>query len=512
MTDNSPYPDGFQADFQETIQDLEELFGTIERDPANGRIDFGGDRYLLMRAESMSVRFFQLVRDLFADEGRKQAFAIAHNLLFDVSHAQGRSDARALAEHLDLESREEMLAAGPLHFAHSGWAVVNLLDESRPQPGPDYFLLYDHSHSFEAEAWMEADEAVDFPVCVMNSGYSSGWCAECFDTELVAAEILCRAKGDDCCRFVMAPPDSIEKRIEEYIQNAEDIAPTIDRYDVPGFFQRKTMEQKLRTKDRQLARADRMASLGTMAAGVAHEINNPLAFIISNIQYSLDELERGGEADLEEVREALRGAQKGAERVETTVGDLSTFSHDGQQDHVEPVDVEEALDFALQMIERTTRGADIQVQRRRNNPPEVRANHARLNQVFVNLLVNATQAFDRDAPAPEIVVGTGATRTGDFIFVEITDNGRGIPSEILERAFDPFFTTKPVGEGTGLGLAICHQIVEAIGGRLTIDSERGVGTSVRVELPTARGDADSHTATTTNTNPDKMTHERDEDE
>jgi signal transduction histidine kinase len=118
--------------------------------------------------------------------------------------------------------------------------------------------------------------------------------------------------------------------------------------------------------------------------------------------------------------------------------------------------------------------------------PPARANQSRLSQVFVNLLVNAAQSLDPDDEISRIDVTTSTDQAGR-VTVTVADTGIGIPQELLDRIFDPFFTTKPVGEGTGIGLAICHQIIEAVGGTIEIDSEVGEGTTVRVTLPAAEG-------------------------
>src|SRR5262249_50479263 len=138
------------------------------------------------------------------------------------------------------------LSAGPIHFAHAGWAFVDIFPESRPLPGTDYYLVYDHPYSFESDAWIRAAKKREHPACIMNAGYSSGWCEEGFGVKLVASETLCRAKGDDCCRFIMAHPDAIEGHVARYMEKKPDLAPQMRSYQIPDFFARKRMEEELK--------------------------------------------------------------------------------------------------------------------------------------------------------------------------------------------------------------------------------------------------------------------------
>src|SRR4029078_4964449 len=122
-----------------------------------------------------------------------EAGAVVHALLFDVAHAMGLADAKAFADRMEVEDPIARLSAGPVHFAHAGWAFVDISADSSPSPDENYYLLYDHPYSFESDAWLNANKATEAPVCVMNAGYSSGWCEHSFGVPLVAVEILCRA-------------------------------------------------------------------------------------------------------------------------------------------------------------------------------------------------------------------------------------------------------------------------------------------------------------------------------
>jgi PAS domain S-box-containing protein len=240
----------------------------------------------------------------------------------------------------------------------------------------------------------------------------------------------------------------------------------------------------------QLVLADRMASVGTLAAGVAHEINNPLAFILGNLEYALGELRRV--APEPEVERALSEARDGALRVREIVRDLKAFSR-ADAEARETVDLRRVLQSTLGLAQNEIRHrARLEVDV--GDVPLVRASEHRLGQVLLNLLINAAQAIP-EGRATENVVGVAVGTAADGrASVEITDTGGGIPPDVLPRIFDPFFTTKPVGVGTGLGLSICHGIVSGLGGEIQVDSAPGRGSTFRVLLPAARAERARATA------------------
>jgi two-component system NtrC family sensor kinase len=245
--------------------------------------------------------------------------------------------------------------------------------------------------------------------------------------------------------------------------------------------ERKELQQKLHT-------ADRMASLGTLAAGVAHEINNPLAFMQSNVRFVVEELRSVAiDADpsiqkrLLELEEALMETLSGGDRVSDIVRDLKTFSR-GDDGSRGPVNLHKVLDLCANIARNQLRHR-AKLVKSYGELPLLQASESRLAQLFLNLIINAAQAIPegRDVNANEVRI---TTRQEDgFAVVEVKDTGVGIPPENLHRLFDPFFTTKPVGVGTGLGLSICHGIVSALGGRIAVESEPGKGTTFRVFLP-----------------------------
>ncbi|MFO0572319.1 MAG: PAS domain S-box protein [Polyangiaceae bacterium] len=240
--------------------------------------------------------------------------------------------------------------------------------------------------------------------------------------------------------------------------------------------------------DAQLAQADRLVALGTLAAGVAHEINNPLTFFYLR----LDALERWllrlpesvraeGKAQLDELRD-------GAERVTRIVRDLRTFSRSADQPRG-PVALAEVFAF-VERITRSEHQEKALVVVECDEVPNVWGEQGRLEQVFLNLALNALQAFVRRDPEHNRV-WLRARAQGDDVIAEVTDNGPGMAPDVAARVFDPFFTTKPVGVGTGLGLSICHGIVNQLGGEIGVESELGNGSTFRLRLPRCDSNADA---------------------
>jgi predicted hydrocarbon binding protein len=201
-------PEPFEPLFVQAEENMAMLFSRLDRQPERGEISVSGERYVLARAVTFSVQFKEILEQ---EYGRLAAEKIAYKL----GRAAGTKDAEFFMNKLQLERGPEALSAGPVHFAYVGWAFVDIFPESAPTTDEDYFLIYDHPYSFEANSFINEGIEVDRPVCHMNAGYSSGWCEVAFGVDLVAKEISCRAKGDEKCLFVMAHPTRINERVVE---------------------------------------------------------------------------------------------------------------------------------------------------------------------------------------------------------------------------------------------------------------------------------------------------------
>ncbi|GMR19463.1 MAG: hypothetical protein BMS9Abin36_0058 [Gammaproteobacteria bacterium] len=274
--------------------------------------------------------------------------------------------------------------------------------------------------------------------------------------------------------------------------------------------QQRELFRKLEQAHNQLLQSEKLASIGQLAAGVAHEINNPVGYISSNLgtlaEYqqdlfqvldvyeSLEPLLQNEDQALQRIHEVKQAArldhlrqdvpdllsesQQGVTRVRRIVEDLKDFSHVDEGEWAE-ADLHQGLESTLNIVNNEIK-YKTEVVREYGDLPPVMCQAPQLNQVFMNLLINAAQAIEEH--------GVITLRTGSehgWVWVEISDTGQGIEPEQLKRIFDPFFTTKPVGTGTGLGLSLSYGIVQAHGGRIDVDSEPGNGTTFRVWLPVA---------------------------
>jgi PAS domain S-box-containing protein len=248
-------------------------------------------------------------------------------------------------------------------------------------------------------------------------------------------------------------------------------------------------DRLLKAAQAQLQINDRMAAMGTVAAGVAHEINNPLSYVLSNLDFLQTELRRWRDQPIPperyaEVLDAVDSTFEGAERVRHIVRDLKTFSR-VDTEAIGKVDLNRLVDSSVGMLKNEVRH-HAQLVKAYGAPPLVEANESRLGQVVMNLIQNAAQAIPPGrVQANQVRVSTGSTDAGEA-FLEVQDSGSGIPPADLTRIFDAFFTTKPIGVGTGLGLSICHKVVTNLGGHIDVRTEVGRGSTFRVVLPPAR--------------------------
>ncbi|MCA9682193.1 MAG: response regulator [Myxococcales bacterium] len=247
----------------------------------------------------------------------------------------------------------------------------------------------------------------------------------------------------------------------------------------------------------RLMLSDRMASIGTLAAGVAHEINNPLTYVLANLHILSKRAEKAiGFEDRERARdslcsedtlELLRETADGARRVRDIARDLKTFSRSSEE--VQPVDVRQVLDSSVRMAINEIRHR-AKLERNYMDVPLCLANSSRLGQVFLNLIVNAAQAIPEGAADENLISLVTTTSADGWVEVSVTDTGSGIPQQLIERIFEPFVTMKPVGIGTGLGLYICRDIIHHLGGVIEVESEPGKGTTFKVRLPPAPAGAE----------------------
>lgn len=268
---------------------------------------------------------------------------------------------------------------------------------------------------------------------------------------------------------------------DAYLRKPFDMA-TLQRAVDQVFLTRARLSDPART-----AQDERMASLRTLAAGLAHEINNPLTYVVLHLTQARLLAADGacGSSSGRDIGEILDCALEGANRIRHITASVQSFSRIDPRDPARPLDVRPVLDGAAALVGHQIRPrAQLGVE---HGPvPMVMATPARLGQVFLNLLINAAQAIPSGTDGVEHTIRTTtATDDAGWASIEIADTGCGIPEHCAGRILEPFFSTRPVGEGAGLGLFISHGIVTAFGGELTVTSEVGRGTTVRVRLPPA---------------------------
>ena len=259
----------------------------------------------------------------------------------------------------------------------------------------------------------------------------------------------------------------------------------------------------------QLLQSEKMASIGQLAAGVAHEINNPIGYVKSNLGtletylhqlFDLMESYKRGcpfitepavlaqitaaqlRVDVpfleQDVGALLRESREGVSRVGKIVQDLKDFSHVGSEDEWSWANVHEGLDSTINIVNNEIKYR-AELVRQYGALPEIQCLPSQLNQVFMNVLVNAAQAIETRG----VITIRSGTCGGNGVWLEVSDTGRGIAPEHLGRLFEPFFTTKPVGKGTGLGLSLSYGIIKKHGGTIDVRSESGAGTTFRITLP-----------------------------
>jgi two-component system, cell cycle sensor histidine kinase and response regulator CckA len=233
----------------------------------------------------------------------------------------------------------------------------------------------------------------------------------------------------------------------------------------------------------QLMASDRLSAMGALAAGVGHEINNPLAAILANLDHGLRDLQALRLPAVDKALEPLRDAHDAAVRLKDIARDLKLFSR-SEDERPGPVDLEQLLDSTLRLAHNEIRHR-AQLRKDYQPVPRVLVNEAQLGQVFLNLIINACQAIPEGHAVDHVISVRLRTDRRGHALVEVQDTGSGIAPELLERIFEPFFTTKPAGVGTGLGLAICQRLVAAAGGSIAAESEPGKGSLFRVTLPPA---------------------------
>ncbi len=515
-------PEEIEGPFRDAEEVVSRYFANASSNPERGTYEISGERYILVRAASLSVEFFSLVADLYGPGREREGDQFARNILFDLAHAIGKSDAQNFHTRMGLVDPIARLSAGPVHFSHTGWAFVDIDAASRPEPNDNFYLIYNHPYSFESDAWLGAGKRRLFPVCIMNAGYSSGWCEASFGITLVATEVQCRARGDANCRFVMAPPHRIESYLEQFRQ-AEHL-PDSERaaHQIPDFFARKRAEDELRRAhadlerrvderttelresneqlrhemaerqrvEQQLRSAHKLEAIGRLAGGVAHDFNTLLGVIMGNAGLLSRRL-----GDDDTTRPFVDSILQSCDRAAELTRQLLAFGR-AQPRGDEVLDVNQIVGEIVRMLRRLI-GENIDVDVSLGDGVcAVQLARVHFEQVVMNLLVNARDAMPAggritvqtrtEELSPLEAADIGALPPGAYVALIVTDDGIGMSDDVVARMFEPYFTTKDTTSSSGLGLATVYGIVRNAGGGIKVRTTPGAGSTFAVYFPATR--------------------------
>jgi len=429
---------------------------------------------------------------------------------FDDSLLQQRLQASANRLVITLESalRQERLALFDLALAEVGNAVM-ITDVAAK-------IIW-VNHAFSQLSGYSNEELHGQPPRIFDSGTQDAVFFQHFWESISGGktwrgDIVNRRKNGSLytASQMVTPLFNAEGKISHYIAVLDDISERKRQEEElkSNYEHLRALNEQLENAQNQLLQSEKMASIGQLAAGVAHEINNPIGFVNSNLgtlknyvdqllsvihaynaadpllaghpEFSASIAARKAEADLDflgdDIQSLIKESREGIARVTRIVQDLKDFSRIDSMDWAQG-NLEQGLDSTLNIAMNEIKfKAD--VVKEYAGIPDIECLGSQLNQVFMNLLVNAAHAIETHGT---ITIRTGTTH--DAVWVEIADTGRGIPPENLKRIFDPFFTTKAIGKGTGLGLSLAYSIVQKHHGKLDVSSKVGVGSCFRVEIP-----------------------------
>jgi signal transduction histidine kinase/predicted hydrocarbon binding protein len=501
-------PEQVEPLFQLMESTMRAFFQRVEIDPARALIAVDQERYLLVRASAFSIDFLDALVQLYADRGEREALSIARGFLFDIAHTIGLHDARTMHEKLGCTDPVDKLTGGPIHFAYTGWSQVLIREGSRLVHGEEFCLLYEHPYSFEADSYRRADRRSKGPACIMNAGYSSGWCEACFGVELTALEVTCKACGDESCQFVMGPPERVaELARTHYGVVPESLAKA--GFEVPLYFERKRAEEEVRNSLRrlreaqdELVRKERLATVGLLVSGVAHEVNTPLGVAVTATSVLQEELAAlkskfdQGTLTKADMRSFLEHTNKAEELVRTNLerasAEITRFkriSVDHATEEKREIDVGIYLRHTVDSLGPVARAGALDVTLRTEGDLVCVTYPGALAQIVTNFLTNSAKHARAGEPGCVAVDISLTLRDREFTLT-YADDGRGMDEEVKTKAFQPFFTTRRSDGGSGLGLFIVQSLVtEVLRGRVQLETGAGRGTRFVITFPVELSDA-----------------------
>lgn len=417
-------------------------FRSLKFSPSKGSIEINKERYVLVRASALSHEFLNTIRHLYKDRGEEEAMNIGKNILFDVAHVLGMEDARNFHKKMKLKDPISKLSAGPVHFAYAGWAFVDILPESRPSPDENCFLKYNHPYSFEADSWVRARKKSKTPVCIMNSGYSSGWCEESFGIQLTAVEISCRAKGDKHCTFIMAPPHKIDSYLDKGVTKK-----TRGKLEIPAFLERKKIEEKLNAT---------VSEKEFLIKEIHHRVKNNLQIISSLLNLQSDNIH---DKQIKEKYTESIGRIKSIAIIHELLYRSKNLSEIRIKEYLE--ELVSYISDTYNLGERVRVNLEVDVKNRTINLDKAIPCGIIINE----LMSNAFKYAFADGSAGTISVQLKQDGKNNFQ-LSVSDDGVGLPKDI------------DVNSTHTLGLQLVNSLVDQLGGKMKIDAEKGAAFSV----------------------------------
>jgi CheY-like chemotaxis protein/nitrogen-specific signal transduction histidine kinase/predicted hydrocarbon binding protein len=474
-------PDNIKPLFDQAQKTVGDYFRDLKMDPTRGTIEINDQRYVLVRASALSHDFLTTVQHLYADRGEKEAMAIGKNFLFDIAHVIGMNDAKNFHSKMNLKDPIEKLSAGPVHFAYSGWAYVDILPESTPTPDENYYMIYNHPFSFEADSWLRSGKKSSVPICIMNAGYSSGWCEQSFGFPLTAVEVSCKAKGDDKCTFIMSPPHKIQKHVENYTSLSHDSVSKKTGYDIPTFFERKQVEEEMRNARAKAEESDKAKS--EFLANMSHEIRTPMNAIIGYVDLMLQDKVS---AEHRGYLETLKDSGKLLLNLINDILDVSKIEAGQLVVENETFSLKNLFDSKESefnaILSRNESNINLVKRFPSNIAARIYSDKTRLQQILYNLLSNAIK-FTTEGTV-EFGVRVKELNTLEFY---VKDSGIGVEEKDHKKIFEMFgqadASSTRIHGGSGLGLTISKKLVELLGGKIWVESGKGKGSVFYFTLP-----------------------------
>ncbi|WP_341835273.1 response regulator [Chitinophaga pollutisoli] len=476
-------PAEFSPYFRAAEEKVKAYFSDIRMRPSEGTIEISDERYVLVRASAFSKDFLDSIMHLYADRSQIEAFGIGRDFLFDISHAIGINDAKAFHAKMNVTDPLSRLSAGPVHFAYTGWAFVDILPTSSPTPDDNYFLHYHHPFSFEADAWVRAGAKSDAPVCIMSAGYSTGWCQESFGLPLTAVEVSCRAKGDAQCTFVMSPPHKMNEHLKRLSQESGAPAASVSQADIPTFFLRKTIEEQLE-KARVMAE-DSSKAKSEFVANMSHELRTPLTAILGFTEL-LKKTRLSSRQN--EYLEAICTSGSNLLSTINDIMDLSKLDAGKITVAAAPLNIPQMLHAIGLMLDPKVRSKELEYTCTISEPlaQPLLGDSMRVSQILLNIIGNAVKFTEKGSIAITCTVEADTPHSLRAVF-RIRDTGIGISAAKQAAVFERFTQadtaiSRKFG-GSGLGLAIARELAQIMGGSISLESKPGKGTEFIVKLP-----------------------------